>query len=622
MSSHDSTVDIVPGDLDVAAGSASLNRSGDSVRSGRKDGSVGQSSSRAQGVASSDLGLNAISSSEGPLSEGTEGDIARVLLVVKSISKVVGLGVNVGGRAEVSDGGVSSVLGLEVDLVSLDGSSIRVRSVPGESNALARGGNLNLRCVRGTSRGPDLSGNSTESTSVASSDGDFVRGGAVVLIDSPGKTLSSSTGLGLPDTSDHLLISDGVGGSANSVVVGEVVVAVNGLPVGGDFASGEFGEFKASDSSSFGLNSEVRLSSGSDTTSLAVASVSSGLHEVVGGEREGALHQVSHGDGAGKSVEIVAELVVVSKGLVAVSVLVNGSPLASSSLEVVSSAHAHVVSVNAHIGASSVLRGGPGEDNGARILGDSKSGSVGAGNSGDHEVLRPVSGSASADSLDSEVLSNGSRSFGGLVRVALHVLGNGCPVDDTVHVGVSGLNVVAHILVLVVAVEQVPGNGSELGVADLADFSRSGDLRSNGVDHSVVVQVSSGVGSAASRVAGGNLSDNVRALAVVVRSSHEGLHGDGARVVETLSVVNLVGAGSPGKELLVSTELVSTSVSANVELVAGDGAGVLHGIPGEVEEASGVGVNTHSHSSGGLANIDRCLSPQGVTARVSRLDSE
>lgn len=620
MSSHNSTVDIVPGDLDVAANSGNLNRSGDIVRSGRKDGSVGQSSGRAQGVASSDLGLNAISSSEGPLSERTEGDVARVLLVVKSISKVVGLGRNVGSRAEVSNGGVSSVLGLEVDLISLEGSSIRVRSVPGESNALTRGGNLNLRCVRGTSRGPDVSGNSTPSTSVASSDGHFVRSGAVILIDSPGKTLSSSTGLGLPDTSDHLLISDGVGGSANNVVVGEVV-AIYGLPVGGDFTSGEFGEFKASDGSSFGLNSEERLSSGGGTTSLAVASVSSSLHEVVGGEREGALHQVSHGDGAGESVEIVVELVVVSKGLVAVSVLVNGSPLASSSLEVVSSAHAHVVSVNAHIGASSVLGGGPGEDNGARILGDSKSGSVRAGNSGNHEVLRPVSGRASTDSLDSEVLSNGRRSFGGLVRVALHVLGNGCPVDDTVPVAVSGLNVVAHILVLVVAVEQVPGNGSELRVADLADFSRSGDLRSNGVDNSVVVQVS-GVGSAASRVAGGNLSDNVRALAVVVRSSHERLHGDGARVVETLSVVNLVGAGSPGKELLVSTELVSTSVSANVELVAGDGAGVLHGIPGEVEEASGVSVNTHSHSSGGLANIDRCISPQGVTARVSRLDSE
>ena len=457
-----------------------------------------------------------------------------------------------------------------------------------------------------------MSSDSTESTGIASSDSEFVRGGAVILIGNPGKTLSGSTGLSLPDTSDHLLVSDGVGSSSNDVVV--EVVAVNGLPVGGDFTSGDLGELETSDGGSFRLNSEGRLSSGGGTTSLSVASVSSDLDEVLGGEREGCLHQGSHVDCAGEAI-VVVELVGISKGLVAVSVLSNGSPLASES----DSLHAHVVSVNGDAGTSSVLGGGPGEDNRARILGDKKGGSVGTGNdnSGDREALRPGSSRASADGLDSEALSGGDRSNGGLVAVALHVLTNGSPVDLAAVAVLRELNVVTHILVVAVS-EQVPGNGSELRGADLGDFSRSGDLGSSGVDHGVV-QVSSGVGSAASRVAGSNLNDDRSALAVVVRSSQEGLHGDGARCGETLSIVDLVGAGVPGEELHVS-EVVATD--ANVEFVAGDGAGALSSGPRVAEEASGVGANTELHGSGGLADSDRCHSPGGATARVSRLDSE
>lgn len=83
------------------------------------------------------------------------------------------------------------------------------------------------------------------------------------------------------------------------------------------------------------------------------------MDEITGSQEERRSHEDAHFDSAGVSslVELIS-----SKGLVAVSVLINGSPLASSSNVVVLSADTHVVSVNTDVSTSSVLGLSPGED--------------------------------------------------------------------------------------------------------------------------------------------------------------------------------------------------------------------------------------------------------------------
>jgi hypothetical protein len=348
-------VHTVPRDLDVTTVSACLNRSWDGVRSSGKDWSVGDSRSRAQSIASSNLSLNTISGLEVPGGKWVKRNITRVLLASDPIAEVVI--VNVSGRAEVADGVVSTVLSLEVNFVSLEGWAVRVRSVPGESEAGASGAHLDLRCIGSTSRSPDLSGDTTKSTSIASSYSEFVRSSLAILVNGPRELSSLSSLLLLPVSTEQLSEGDGVSGSG--LLVSTEVASVNWVPASSDFALRNFREVESSNGSSVRSDSEERSGHCGDGASLSVASISSCLDEVTGSQEERRSHEDAHFDSAGVSslVELIS-----SKGLVAVSVLINGSPLASDSNVVVLSADTHVVSINTDVSTSSVLGLSPGKD--------------------------------------------------------------------------------------------------------------------------------------------------------------------------------------------------------------------------------------------------------------------
>ena len=152
---------------------------------------------------------------------------------------------------------------------------------------------------------------------------------------------------------------------------------------------------------------------------------------------------------------------------------------------------------------------------------------------------------------------SGRRSLSSGVSIVSHILCDFSPVDDSVGVVISVLNIVANVVVLCYLVNQVPGNSSELVVAVKADFSRSGNLRSNSVNNSKAVVSRRGVLSASSGVTGSNSGGNSRALSVAVRKSHEVVHGDGARVIKSILslLLGLVSTSSPCGEDLVSVEL-------------------------------------------------------------------
>ena len=206
---------------------------------------------------------------------------------------------------------------------------------------------------------------------------------------------------------------------------------------------------------------------------------------------------------------------------------------------------------------------------------------------------------------------SGRRSLSSGVSIVSHILCDFSPVDDSVGVVISVLNIVANVVVLCYLVNQVPGNASELVVAVKADFSRSGNLRSNSVNNSKAVVSRRGVLSASSGVTGSNSGGNSRALSVAVRKSHEVVHGDGARVIKSILslLLGLVSTSSPCGEDLVSVELVVTVEGSNIKFVAGNRAGSDRSIPSEVDETGSVGVNSKVHGSRSLANIDRCKGP-------------
>lgn len=264
--------------------------------------------------------------------------------------------------------------------------TIRVRSVPAESNARASSGDSNLRCIRSTSRSPDLSSNSSESTCVSSSDSEFVRSSLIILLHRPGSGLSLSSGLSLPNTTDHLFIGDRVLSSSSNVTVSvEVIhVSIDRLPVNGERSLRNFSDGKSSDGLSLGLNVEEGGSYCGSRASLVVASISSGLDEISSSEEKGAGHQSGHGDSA--SVLSVESSLVVDrvKGLVAVSILFKRSPLfesLTSSESIVSSANANIIAIN--IITSIVKRGRPCEDSRALKSSNSECRRVGKRNSSD-----------------------------------------------------------------------------------------------------------------------------------------------------------------------------------------------------------------------------------------------
>lgn len=219
---------MVPGDLDASIVSTDFNGSRDLSRSSREnDGLVRESLRGAQrSLASSNLGLDSVSSLESPFAEGIERNIARVLQVVDSLVEVI-VNLESSSRAEVADRFIGVSLGQEVDVVTSDLRAVRVRSVPSESQAAARCSNLDLRCIGGTSRSPDLSLGVSESTSIASSDSKFVRGGSAVLINRPGESRSSCASLGLPDSAVHLLVADFVKSSRGNVSIAVDVLSIH-----------------------------------------------------------------------------------------------------------------------------------------------------------------------------------------------------------------------------------------------------------------------------------------------------------------------------------------------------------------------------------------------------------
>jgi hypothetical protein len=86
---------------------------------------------------------------------------------------------------------------------------------------------LDLRSIRSTCRSPDLSLRVSESTSIASSDSEFVRGGSAVLINRPGESGSSSASLSLPDSGVHLLVADFIKSSRGNVSVAVDVLSIH-----------------------------------------------------------------------------------------------------------------------------------------------------------------------------------------------------------------------------------------------------------------------------------------------------------------------------------------------------------------------------------------------------------
>lgn len=87
-------------------------------------------------------------------------------------------------------------------------------------------------------------------------------------------------------------------------------------------------------------------------------------------------------------------------------------------------------------------------------------------------------------------------------------------------------------------------------------------------------------------------------------------------------MLGLVSTSSVCSESLVSVELVVAVESGNVKFVASDRASSVRSVPGEVDEARSVSVNSKVHGSGGLANIDRCKCPSRDSTGVGSLDSE
>lgn len=122
---------------------------------------------------------------------------------------------------------------------------------------------MDLRSIGGTSRSPDLSLRVAKSTSIASSDSEFVRGSSAVLINRPGEGGSSSSSLGLPDSAVHLLVADLVKSSRSNISVSVDVLSIHRVPGSGNLSSREFRKLEASDGSSSGLNLEGRSSGSS-----------------------------------------------------------------------------------------------------------------------------------------------------------------------------------------------------------------------------------------------------------------------------------------------------------------------------------------------------------------------